>query len=75
MWLVVSKRLRCVVPHYMCSVACCLCKPVEQLVSLNFEDPQEVGLAMLAATTASLMCPLKGITLERQHEMHFLAAE
>ena len=44
-------------------------------MSQYIKDPQEVGLTMLAATTASLMCALKGITSERQHEIHFLAAE
>ena len=50
---------------------------VEQLmyVCLTIKDPQAVRLAMLTATTASFMCALKGITLERQHEIHFLTAE
>ena len=50
-------------------------EPVERLVCLSNEGPQGVGLAMLAASTASLMCALKGITLDRQHEIHFLTAE
>ena len=50
-------------------------EPVEQLVCLDIRHPQEVKLVILTATTASRVCALTGITLERQHEMHFLTAE
>ena len=32
-----------------------LFEPVEQLVCLDIKDPQEVGLAMLAATTMAVI--------------------
>ena len=72
---VVQKVTMCGAPLDMLCDMLPVFEPVEQLVCLNIKDPQEVGLAMLAATTASLMCALKGITLERQHEIHFLTAE